>query len=78
MSKQLPSPELSNVAIAIVIGSMLGILAATAYHLLHDHSQYAPAELVQHFIPELVAFAAGGALLSAIIAVVFNYMKRKR
>jgi hypothetical protein len=71
MSKRFLSPEPSDVAIAAAI-------AATAYHLLHNHSQYAPAELVQHFIPELAAFTVGGAILFAIAAILLNRHKRKK
>jgi hypothetical protein len=36
MSQKYPSSEPSDVPIAIVIGSLIGVLAATAYHLSHD------------------------------------------
>lgn len=46
MSKRSPSPELPDAHIAIAIEGIIGVLAAAAYYLLHDHSQYAPAELL--------------------------------
>ena len=77
MSQRFPSPEPSNVPIALAIGSVIGVLAATAYHLSHDHSQHDPGTMLEHFLPQLAAFAVGGATLSAIIAVVLNRRGRK-
>ncbi|MBM1172490.1 hypothetical protein [Microvirga arabica] len=78
MSQRSPSPEPSNVPIAIVIGSVIGVLVTTAYHLSQDHPQYAPGTVLHHFIPEMAAFAAGGAILFAIVALVLNRRRRKR
>jgi Ni/Fe-hydrogenase subunit HybB-like protein len=78
MSQRFPSPEPSDVPIAIVIGSVVGVLAATAYHLLRDHPQYDSGTVLHHFIPEMAAFAAGGAILFAIAAFVLNRRRRKR
>lgn len=78
MSQRFPSPEPSDVPIAIVIGSMIGVLAATAYQLLYGQAQDAPGTALQHFMPKMAAFAAGGGILFAIVAVVFTRRKRKR
>ncbi len=57
---------------------MIGVLAATAYQVLYGQAQDAPGTALQHFIPKMAAFAAGGATLFAIIALVLNRRKRKR
>ena len=78
MSQRFPSPEPSDIPIAILIGSLIGVLAATAYQLLYGQARDDPGTVLEDFIPKMAAFAAGGATLSAIIAVVLNRRRRKR
>jgi len=65
-----------SVAIAAASGGVLGILAATAYHVLHDHSRLPSAELIPHFIPQLIAGCVGGALVFGWAAVVHERKNR--
>lgn len=52
-----------SVTLAAACGGVLGILAATAYHLLHDHSRLASTDVLPHFLPQLIAGCVAGALV---------------
>ena len=67
-----------SVAITAGSGAVLGILAATAYHVLHDHSRLAFADVVPHFIPQLIAGGVSGALVLGWAAVVHDRKNRRR
>jgi hypothetical protein len=70
------SVDIWSTAIAAALGGVLGILATTAYHLLHDHSWLPPAALLPHFLPQLVAGCAGGALVIGWAALAYDRKRR--
>jgi len=67
-----------SVAIAAVTGGVLGILVATAYHVLHDHSQLPFADVLPHFIPQLIAGCVCGVLIFAGAAVAHDRKIRRK
>jgi len=58
-----------SIAIAAATGGVLGMMVATAYHLLHDYSRLPSAGLLPHFTPQLIAGGTGGALVIGWAAV---------
>ena len=72
------SADIWSAAIAASTGGVLGILAATTYHVLHDHSQLPFADVLPHFIPQLIAFCVGGALVFAGAAVLHDRKRQAR
>ena len=67
-----------SVAIAAASGAVLGIVVATAYHVLHDHSQLPFADVLPHFLPQLIAGCVGGALLLGWAAVAHDRKSRRK
>jgi hypothetical protein len=67
-----------SVAIAAVSGGVLGIMVATANHLLHDHSRLPFADLLPHFIPQLITGGVGGALVIGWAAVMHERRRQAR
>jgi hypothetical protein len=67
-----------SVVIAAVSGGVLGMMVATANHLLHDHSRLPFAGLLPHFIPQLITGVGGGALVIGWAAVIHDRKRQAR
>jgi hypothetical protein len=67
-----------SIAIAAATGGVLGTMVATAYHLLHDHSRLPSADLLPHFIPQLITGGIGGALMIGWAAVLHDRQRQAR
>ena len=67
-----------STAIVVVLGGVLGMMMATAYHLLHDHTGLPSRDLLAHFIPQLISGCVGGALVLGSAAVVHNRKRQAR
>jgi hypothetical protein len=67
-----------SVAIAAMSGGVLGMMVATANHLLHDHSRLPFADLLPHFIPQLITGGVGGALVIGWAAVIHDRKRQAR
>jgi len=67
-----------SIAIAAASGAVLGVVVATAYHVLHDHSQLPFADVLPHFLPQLIAGCIGGALLLVWAAVAHDRQSRSK
>jgi hypothetical protein len=61
---------------AAIIGGVLGLLTATLYHVLHDHSGFTRDDLLSHFIPQMVASTVIGGAFFGAAAVIRNRITR--
>jgi len=72
------SVDVWGVAIAAMPGAVLGILAAMAYHVLHDQSRLPFADVLPHFLPQLITACFGGALVIGWAALTYDRRLRDR
>jgi ABC-type Fe3+-siderophore transport system permease subunit len=78
MAKRLRSEKRWNALLSALAGAILVVLLAPLVHLLHDHSDLTPDEaLWNHFLPRMLAFMVGGAIMFGGVAAICNWLKRR-
>jgi flagellar biosynthesis protein FliQ len=78
VTMRLTSGQPWSIPLAAVVGFVVGIFLATLRHFSHDHPDFTPTALVEHFVPHLIVTVTACALLFALAAASHNRFMRKR
>jgi hypothetical protein len=78
VAKRLGSAERWSILLVAAVGAIVGVFLSTIRHLLHEHADL-PAEeaLWHHFIPQMFAAMAGGAIVFGGVSAIRSWLKRR-
>jgi hypothetical protein len=78
VAKRLGSAERWSILLVAAVGAIVGVFLPTIRHLLHEHANLTAEEaLWHHFIPQMFAAMAGGAIVFGGVSAIRSWLKRR-